>query len=134
MKNICYLSLGANQQDPIRQIRLANESINQLAQTHIAKASNIIKTPPFGVVRQQCFYNQVLQLYTHLNPFELLDACQAIEKRLGRTRHLPWGPRQIDIDILSYNQLVLDHPRLKLPHPQIWTRDFIGRLLAEIYY
>lgn len=129
MSNLCYLSLGANQQDPIRQIRLANQLIKKLACTQITKTSDIIPTPPFGVVKQQSFFNQVIQIYTHLDPFELLNACQMIEKRLGRTRHLPWGPRQIDIDILTYNKLSLNHPKLTLPHHQIWTRDFISELL-----
>ena len=129
MTNRVYLSLGANQQDPVRRIALAANHIQHIPKTHTIKSSEIILTEPFGVVGQPLFYNQVIQIATQLTPLELLNACQAIENRLGRTRHLRWGPRIIDIDILSYNQLILHHPRLTLPHPQIWTRSFISNLL-----
>ncbi len=129
---ISYLSLGANQQDPIRKINLAILDIAHLDETAILKQSSIITTPAFGVTQQQFFYNTVLQIKTKLSPFNLLQKLQNIEKKHGRVRHLRWGPRMLDIDIISYNDLKFDHPKLSLPHPQIETRPFIKKLLLEI--
>lgn len=131
--NLIFLSLGANQQDPIRTIYLANQKIQALPRTSILHASDIFPSEPFGVTQQPLFYNQVLKLHTLLSPLHFLDACQTIETQLGRVRHLPWGPRAIDIDILCYNQLELSHPRLTLPHPQIFTRPFIENALKINY-
>lgn len=131
--NLVFISLGANQQDPVRTIRLANKKIQALTKTSILHASNIFPTEPFGVTQQPLFFNQIIKIHTGLTPLHLLDGCQHIERQLGRVRHLPWGPRMIDIDILSYNHLHLSHPRLILPHPQIFTRAFIQEALQEHY-
>jgi 2-amino-4-hydroxy-6-hydroxymethyldihydropteridine diphosphokinase len=128
-----FLSLGANQQDPIRTIHLANQKIQGIAHTCILHASEIFQTAPFGVTQQPLFYNQVMHICTDLNPFELLNACQYIERQLGRVRHLPWGPRVIDIDILTYENTTIQHPQLTLPHPQIWERHFIAQTLKRHY-
>ena len=131
--NYAFLSLGANQQDPIRTIQLANQKIQALTGTYISHASEIFLTTPFGVTQQPLFYNQVMKIYTDLNPFALLNACQRIEQQLGRVRHLPWGPRAIDIDILAYENFTIKHPLLTLPHPQIWERSFITQALKHHY-
>jgi 2-amino-4-hydroxy-6-hydroxymethyldihydropteridine diphosphokinase len=128
-----FLSIGANQQDPIRTIHLANQKIQAMTRTCIIHASEIFQTLPFGVTQQPIFYNQVIHINTELNPFELLNACQQIERQLGRVRHLPWGPRTIDIDILTYENINLQHPRLTLPHPQIWERSYITQCLKRHY-
>jgi 2-amino-4-hydroxy-6-hydroxymethyldihydropteridine diphosphokinase len=132
MNNRSFLSLGANQHAPIRMLHLARDLLKKLPKTYIEQESNIIATPAFGVTQQQGFYNQVIEIRTHLTPIQLLDSCQHIEKKLGRTRKIHWGPRQIDIDILTYNELEINHPRLTLPHPQIWQRDFIQELLQQL--
>ncbi|NBX84167.1 MAG: 2-amino-4-hydroxy-6-hydroxymethyldihydropteridine diphosphokinase [Gammaproteobacteria bacterium] len=128
-----FLSIGANQQDPIRTIHLANHKIQAIAGTCIIHASEIFQTLPFGVTQQPLFYNQVMHICTHIDPFQLLRACQHIELQLGRVRHLPWGPRAIDIDILAYENFTIRHPRLVLPHPQIWERSFINKALKHHY-
>lgn len=130
---ICYLSLGANQQDPIRKLHQAIHNIALLKQTIILKQSQIIPTPAFGVTQQQHFYNMVIKLDTLIQPFLLLKHLQSIESKLGRVRKTPWGPRMIDIDILSYGDSHINHPKLTLPHPQIKTREFIHHLLQEIF-
>jgi 2-amino-4-hydroxy-6-hydroxymethyldihydropteridine diphosphokinase len=134
MNNQSFLSLGANQQAPIRMLYLARDLLKKLPKTYIEQESNIIATPAFGVTQQQGFYNQVIEIRTELSPFQLLNSCQYIERQLGRTRKIHWGPRQIDIDILTYNDLKIDHPRLTLPHPQIWQRDFIHQLLQQLLH
>jgi|LauGreDrversion4_2_1035121.scaffolds.fasta_scaffold33577_2 2-amino-4-hydroxy-6-hydroxymethyldihydropteridine diphosphokinase len=134
MNNRSFLSLGANQQAPIRMLHLARDLLKNIPQTYIAQESSIISTAAFGVTQQQHFYNQVIEIRTGLTPLQLLNSCQHIEKRLGRTRKVHWGPRLIDIDILTYNELKIEHPRLTLPHPQIWQRDFIEQLLQQLSF
>jgi 2-amino-4-hydroxy-6-hydroxymethyldihydropteridine diphosphokinase len=131
---ISFLSLGANQQDPIRMINLAIIDIGCLMNTAILKQSTIIKTPAYGVTQQQAFYNAVLKITTDLQPLDLLHKLQLIETKHGRVRKMPWGPRMIDIDILSYADLHLQHPKLSLPHPQVNTRPFIAFLLDQLTY
>ena len=134
MNNSCFLSLGANQQDPIRMLNLACAMLKKLPQTSIEQYSDIIPTPAFGVTQQQHFFNLVIEIRTKLSAFQLLKSCQKIEKQLGRTRKIHWGPRQIDIDILTFNNQTINHPRLTLPHPQIWQRDFIKHLLEQVKF
>jgi 2-amino-4-hydroxy-6-hydroxymethyldihydropteridine diphosphokinase len=132
MSNISLLSLGANQQDPIRCLNIALQHIQKLPLTHIRKSSKIIPTPAFGVTQQQHFFNMVLEIETNFSPLDLLKKLQHIEKKMGRIRRMVWGPRLIDIDILTYNDLSISHPILTLPHPQIHTRPFIASLIADL--
>ena len=132
MSQISLISLGANQQDPKRQLCLAQAAIQALPTTYIEHSSSIIKTRAMDYVRQQDFYNQVLRISTQLSPLNLLNHLQIIEASLGRVRRSPWGPRMIDIDILTYDHLSLNHPRLVLPHPQVETRSFIKILIQQV--
>jgi 2-amino-4-hydroxy-6-hydroxymethyldihydropteridine diphosphokinase len=126
-----YLGIGSNQQDPPRQIYQAITKIKQLPSTRFLNHRELILTPAFGVVRQPSFYNTIIHIETHLTPERLLSLLQAIEVKLGRKRYLPWGPRVIDIDVLIYGNEKRRSKRLKLPHPQIWERDFVTRQLIE---
>ena len=76
--------------------------------------------------------NLVVEVETSLNPIELLDVCQSIENELGRVREIKWGPRVIDVDILLYNDEVIESDRLTVPHPYMTERDFVMIPLAEI--
>ena len=134
MSQISLISLGANQQDPIRTLNLAAAAIQALSLTQIQKSSSIIMTTALGYERQQDFFNQVLKISPRLRPIVLLDHLQNIEITLGRVRRLPWGPRMIDIDILSYGKIQLNHPRLILPHPQMETRPFVRELIQQVLH
>ena len=123
--NQCFLGLGANQSNPIQKLHLAKKAIQKLPKTEFNACSDIIQTKAFGVTRQPDFFNQIFEIYTYLQPLELLEKCQKIEKELGRVRYLPWGPRVIDIDVLIYADRILNTNKLKLPHPQIYTRPFV---------
>ena len=129
--NQCFLGLGCNQNQPIRQLYLARQFIHQLPRTFCLNQSPIIQTEAFGITRQPSFYNQILEIHTQLNPEELLNHCHQIEKKLGRIRYLPWGPRAIDIDILIYENFFLKTPKLTIPHPQIYSRPFVTKQLEE---
>ena len=127
-----YISLGSNMGD--RGFHL-KESCRRLA-THpdiqLLKESGIYVTKPWGLTDQPDFWNQVLELETSLSPLSLLDVCQDIENSLGRVRKILWGPRTIDIDLLSYDNKEWKDKRLILPHPRMEQREFVLAPLREI--
>lgn len=127
----CFLGLGANQQEPVRVLHRAKKWLQSLPDTYIGQYAPIIQTPPFGVLGQPIFYNQVIQIWTSLTPEVLLQKIQKIEKTLGRVRNMAWGPRKIDIDILIYGKNTQTTEKLTLPHPQIWQRPFVTSQLQS---
>lgn len=127
-----YLSLGSNMGD--RGYHLA-ESQRKLAEhpgIQIIQVSGIYETKPWGVLDQEDFWNQVIEVETQLAPLDLLDVCQEIEYSLGRVRLIRWGPRTIDIDILNYDNKAWMDERLILPHPRMEEREFVLAPLREI--
>ena len=98
----------------------------------ICQKSRIYETKPWGKTDQANFWNLVVEIETKLSPLELLDACQEIEKSLGRERLIRWGPRTIDIDLLNYDNKVWKDNRLILPHPRMEEREFVLAPLREI--
>ena len=92
-----------------------------------------LETPPWGVTDQPSFLNAVARVFTDLTPHELLKALKSAEAALGRDLNARrWGPRIIDLDILLYDELVLDDATLIIPHPRITQRDFVLRQLLEL--
>lgn len=96
--------------------------------------SSDYRTPPWGVENQAPFVNCVIAIVTNLPPLELLDRAQAIEDAFGRNRarERRWGPRTLDIDLIDYDGIEFDTPRLTLPHPRAFQRAFVLVPLAEI--
>jgi 2-amino-4-hydroxy-6-hydroxymethyldihydropteridine diphosphokinase len=92
------------------------------------------RTPPWGVIDQPAFINRCLVVATVLTPRDLLERALAVERQLGRdrTNERRWGPRPIDIDLLSYADIVVDEPGLRLPHAELFRRAFVLAPLAEI--
>lgn len=126
-----YLSLGSNwgrREGFLGKARLLLESEG----VKILEVSSIYRTNPEGFRFQPSFLNQVLAVKTSLSPFELLEASKQIEHRLNRVRLFPNAPRTIDIDLLFYDNQVMDTPRLTLPHPRLHERAFVLVPLAEI--
>jgi 2-amino-4-hydroxy-6-hydroxymethyldihydropteridine diphosphokinase len=95
-------------------------------------ASPIYQTPPWGYFAQPDFLNQVIRVETDQSPSELLVYMKDLETRLGRTATVRYGPRTIDIDILFYDDLILDEPGLTIPHPRIQGRAFVLVPLADL--
>lgn len=89
-------------------------------------------TRPWGIAEQQPYLNLVVGIRTAAGPYALLDQLKAIERSLGRTRGVRYGPRPIDLDILLYDDLVVDDPRLTIPHPGLAERDFMLVPLLDI--
>lgn len=96
------------------------------------RASSVYRTPPWGKVDQPDFLNMAATIETTLSAQELLALCLDIERDRGRLRLERWGPRTLDIDILTYGEATIDEPNLKIPHPRIAERAFVLAPLAEI--
>lgn len=126
-----YLLLGGNLGD--RPLYLAQAREHIAAQIGaIIQASALYETAAWGKTDQPAFLNQVLQVQTELTPEQVLQGINHIEQELGRVRQEHWGARVIDIDILFYDDLVLQTQRLTIPHPQLHLRRFTLLPLAEI--
>jgi 2-amino-4-hydroxy-6-hydroxymethyldihydropteridine diphosphokinase len=93
--------------------------------------SRLYRTPPWGKTDQSYFFNSCAQVDTSLAPEALLDVCLGIERGMKRERIERWGPRTLDIDILTYAQLSQDGSRLELPHPRMTDRGFVLMPLAD---
>ena len=96
------------------------------------QTADYLETEPYGGVEQDNFLNSVLKLRTLLSPEELLDELHIIEQEAGRERLIHWGPRTLDLDILLYDDLILDKEELTIPHAEMHKRDFVLIPLAQI--
>jgi len=126
-----YIALGSNLGDKEANLR---QALKLLAEQGIIikKVSRFLATEPYGVTDQPTFLNGVCCVETILPPLELLAALLAVENKMGRVRLRHWGERNIDLDLLLYENVVMDTARLRLPHPDMQNRDFVLLPLAEI--
>jgi 2-amino-4-hydroxy-6-hydroxymethyldihydropteridine diphosphokinase len=130
MTHQIYLSLGSNLGDRLGNLRAA---ISNLPPTvnHIIQSA-VYETQPWGYPDQPDFLNQCIKANTSIGPSDLLAYLKDIEIKMGRQETFRFGPRLIDLDILLYDDLVLDTPDLMIPHPRIDKRSFILVPLADI--
>ena len=98
----------------------------------VTRMSSMIETEPWGVTDQQKFINTAVEAHTDMGPEELLATLKKIEFAMGRLPSAKWGPRLVDLDILFYDDLVINTDNLEIPHPYIKDRDFVLKPLAEI--
>ena len=129
--NALYLLLGANLGDRLQTLALAREQLADRVGVMLL-TSPLYETAAWGVTDQPTYLNQVLLLETAHSPEAVLTQTQAIEQALGRVRAEHWGARVIDIDLLFYNDLILNTPTLTLPHPYLHLRRFTLQPLADI--
>ena len=129
--SVVYLGLGSNLGDREKNIRSAVEQLNSNG-VKVRKLSGIIETHPVGGPPQGLFLNAVARAETAFSPQDLLKICLKIEAGLGRMRTIPSGPRTIDIDILLYDNFLINTPELVIPHPRMKEREFVMRPLREI--
>ncbi len=130
-KHVLYLLLGANLGDRMQSFRSAQDLIEARIGC-IQLVSSVYETAPWGVLDQPSFLNQVLAVETVLAPLDILSCILTIEKELGRVRLERWAARMIDIDILYYDDLVIESRDLIIPHPRLQDRRFTLAPLAEI--
>ena len=126
-----YVALGSNLGDKEANLRKALELLEERG-VEVVKTSSFICTEPYGVTDQPQFLNGVCEVRTSLVPLALLHTLLEIEQEMGRVRLRHWGERNIDLDLLLYEDVVMDTPELKLPHPDMQNRDFVLLPLAEI--
>ena len=126
-----YVALGSNLGDKADNLRRALALLAERG-VEVVRVSSFICTEPYGVTDQPQFLNGVCQVRTSLAPLELLHTLLAIEQEMGRVRLRHWGERNIDLDLLLYEDVVMDTPELKLPHPDMQNRDFVLLPLDEI--
>lgn len=126
-----FVGLGANLGDAPATLDAAVAALAALPATHLAARSPRYRSAPVDASGPD-FLNEVVQLETSLAPLPLLDAMQAIERLHGRERPYRNAPRTLDLDLLLYGDVVLDSPRLTLPHPRMHLRAFVLRPLADV--
>jgi len=128
---IVYIGIGSNLGNREENCEKAISFLEQNG-IKVINRSSLYETEPWGVKDQPKFINMAVEVETHLKPEELLKTIKKIEKDLGRSEVIRWGPRVIDLDILFYNDLILKTHKLEIPHPGTYDRDFVLRPLAEI--
>lgn len=129
---IVYAGLGSNVGDREGYLASARGLIISGPDSHIIAVSSISETEPVDFTDQPMFINQIVKIEVSLNPEELLDFFKQIENKLGRKYRFPKGPREIDIDILLYDNLIYRSKGLIIPHPEIINRKFILQHLVEL--
>lgn len=129
--NVAYLLTGGNIGNRLQTLELARQAIEKTC-GQIAQASPVYETAAWGLTEQNPFLNQALELHTQLQAHELLQGMLRIEQALGRIRDVKYGPRIIDIDMLLFNNAIINTANLIVPHPQLPNRRFALQCLANI--
>lgn len=127
-----FIALGSNLQQPQQQVQRAFNALASLPKTSLIKRSSLYRTAPVGYDNQPDFINAAAEIETDLAPLELLHALLALESRHGRERPFPNAPRVLDLDLLLYDDMVMNTAELTLPHPRMHERGFVLLPLAEI--
>ena len=122
---ISFLSLGSNLGDRLDHLSKAITALANQPKIKVLKVSSVYQTKPVGGPKQEDYLNAVAKIQTELSALELLDVTQSIENNEGRIREVRWGPRTLDIDVLTYDDLISADEKLTLPHPRISERAFV---------
>lgn len=130
--HIAYIALGSNVGDRFNNLKNAVNYLLQSNKVDLIQSSSVYESLPYGNHNQQNFYNAVIKIKTSLLPFELFYLLKKTELKLGRQIRERWGPREIDLDILFYDDLILTDDVLTLPHKGIHLRDFVLLPLVEL--
>jgi len=127
-----YIALGSNMGSREDYIADALDALEEEVDVYVEKTSTIIETEPYGDVATDVFLNGVVKVKTLLTPRELLEVCHKIENNAGRERTEHWGNRTLDLDILFYDDLIMNEEDLIIPHVDIKNRDFVLIPMNEI--
>tara|TARA_B100000315_G_scaffold151091_1_gene139891 strand:- start:1761 stop:2270 length:510 start_codon:yes stop_codon:yes gene_type:complete len=127
-----FVSLGANQIEPERQIKEAMGRLKTVDGLRFVASSSFYMTEPVGPIAQPPFLNSVSEWRTSLSPRDFLGVILCVEERMGRRRTVRWGPRLIDIDLLLFSDCIIEAPDFKVPHPRMHMRRFVLEPLVEI--
>lgn len=127
-----YIALGSNLGDKEANLRLGVEGLRSTRGCRVEAVSDFLVTAPYGGVEQDDFLNGAMKIRTLLTPHELLERLHEIEQEAKRERVVRWGPRTLDLDILLYDDLILDEEELHIPHIEMYKRDFVLKPLCQI--
>lgn len=127
-----YIGLGSNLEDPVAHVNQARLAIAGLSGVSEIAFSPLYASKPVGPQDQPDYVNAVMHLFTESSALQLLRQLQQIENDHGRLRLLRWGARTLDLDVLLYDQQIIDHPDLLVPHPEMAKRAFVLFPLADI--
>ena len=130
MNHVVYLALGTNLGNRLDNLRAAFGALPP--EVSVLAESHVYETPPWGYEDQPAFLNMVVKAETSLKPGALLKYLKQLEVQLGREGNFRWGPRLIDLDILFYDDLIIDTPPLVIPHPRLHERAFVLVPLADV--
>ncbi len=130
--HLAYIALGGNLADPLQSFEQAIELISQIDGVSLKELSRLYRSKPHGDPNQPLFLNAVLAVSTTLSPEDLLRALQHIENRMGRVREKVWGPRNIDLDIILYDNVQMTTDFLTIPHPFAHLREFVLAPLHDL--
>lgn len=126
-----YLALGSNLGNRLGHLRAAVRLLEETDGIDVVRSSRIYETDPVGPP-QPPYLNAVIEVETSRSPRELLEACRDVEDALGRVRTERWGPRTIDVDVLTFDEQTVDEPDLQVPHPRMHERGFVLVPLGEL--
>lgn len=127
-----FLSLGSNMGDREAYLKSAVNYLKENDKIIVEKESMLLETEPYGMTNQDKFLNSAIEIKTLHTPIELLTFCKNLEKMAGRVKTEHWGPRPLDIDILYFDDSLIDLPELTIPHADIQNRQFVLEPLCEI--
>ncbi len=126
------IGLGSNLGDSVQNCRAAIERLRSHPHVRVLETSSFYRTRPLMITEQPWFINGVVRCETDLTPEDLLDVLHRIESDFGRDRRIRWGPRTLDLDLLSFGEHQLNLPSLTVPHPRLHERRFVLEPLLEI--
>lgn len=127
-----YIALGSNMGNKKEYLDSAVNALNEDKKCRVIRVSDYIETEPYGGVEQDNFLNGALLLETLYSPMQLLGVLNAIEAKYGRERTIHWGPRTLDLDILLYDDIIMQTEKLTIPHMEMCKRHFVLKPLAQI--
>lgn len=132
IKNNAYIGVGSNVGVQINNIDYSIELIDSNPDCNVEEVSSIYESSPYGDVVQSEFFNAVFKIKTKLDVNELFRFLKSIEKKVGRKSRVKWGPREIDLDILLFNDMIYSDDEITIPHKDLLNRDFVLVPLCEI--
>ena len=132
MESRSFIGLGSNLDDRLGYINKALELLNANEECEVVKVSSMYESKPYGYTEQNNFLNCVAEISTTMNLNDLLKATKEIERQIGRKEREKWGPREVDLDILFFNDMIYSDDKLTVPHRDVINRDFVLVPLCEI--
>ncbi|MGJ8526753.1 2-amino-4-hydroxy-6-hydroxymethyldihydropteridine pyrophosphokinase [Halomonadaceae bacterium LMG 33818] len=127
-----FIGIGSNLNNPLEQVQRAITALARLPLCEMVAVSPLYRTQPVGPQDQDDFINGAVELLTAYSPLALLDQLQRLEQQQRRIRVRHWGPRTLDLDLLLYDEQIMDHARLQVPHKEFLKRPFAWKPVIDI--